>query len=128
MRVEHVALQVEDPKAMAAWWGEHLGWKVVRDVGGATQMCFIADESGEVLIELYRHPDLPVPDYHNQSPLVLHIAFAVEDMEAEHARLTAAGATEAEPKTETASGDYLWMHRDPWGVAIQLCQRVERLR
>lgn len=128
MRAEHIALQVEDPAATAAWWIEHLDCTMRRDAGGPTGMCFIADESGELLIELYHNPDHPVPDYHNQSPLLFHVAFAVPDMQAAHERLAAAGATEADVARDTPAGDRLWMHRDPWGVPIQLCQRAEALK
>jgi glyoxylase I family protein len=44
-------------------------------------------------------------------------------MEADIARLVAAGATHVAPIDVTPAGDRLTFLRDPWQVAIQLAQR-----
>jgi predicted enzyme related to lactoylglutathione lyase len=56
--------------------------------------------------------------------LLLHIAFAVTDMPAERQRLLAAGCSIVEDTVTTPAGDRLTMLRDPWGFALQLCQRA----
>jgi predicted enzyme related to lactoylglutathione lyase len=85
-------------------------------------MHFLADATGRVLFELYANPLAPIPDYPSQHPLVLHLAFAVSDMEAAKARLLEAGATEFSDATQP-DGGRLVMLRDPWGIALQLVQR-----
>lgn len=126
MHFEHVALNVPDPRAMARWYVEHIGMRVVRSVDAPPYMHFLADATGRVIFELYANPKAAIPDYPAQDPLILHVAFAVEDMDATIARLTAAGATvysdEAQP-----DGGRLAMLRDPWGVALQLTQRATPL-
>jgi uncharacterized glyoxalase superfamily protein PhnB len=58
---------------------------------------------------------------------VLHVAFATTEIAAERDRLIAAGATPVGEITENAAGDRFAMLRDPWGLALQLAQRVRPL-
>lgn len=127
MRIEHVALNVPDPVAMADWYVRHLGMRVVRAVDGPTRTHFIADDSGRTVLELYHQSKAPIPDYFAQDPFVLHIAFLAENVEATRQRLIAAGAKSAGEATPTPAGDILAFLHDPWGVAVQLVQRAEPL-
>ncbi|MEY4488848.1 MAG: hypothetical protein RIQ79_1356, partial [Verrucomicrobiota bacterium] len=89
------------------------------------QTHFLADARGAV-IEIYRNPAAPVPDYAAMHPLVLHIAFQSLDADADLARLLAAGATFVEAVLPP-DGSKLLMLRDPWGLALQVCQRARPL-
>ena len=123
MKFEHFALNVPDAAAMAAWYVEHLDMQIIRSIQEPPHMHFLADATGRVVAEIYTNPIAPVPDYGNQHPLVVHVAFAVEDAAATRDALVAAGATILTDGT-TDAGDHLVMLRDPWGVALQLCQRA----
>ena len=125
MKFAHFAINVDDPPAVAAWYVDHLGMKVVRSAGPPAYMHFLADVTDRVVIELYNNPPDLIPDYTAQDPQVLHIAFAVEDIDATIARLAAAGATKVGSPGQTPFGAPLAMLRDPWGFAIQLTQRAE---
>ena len=46
MIIEHFALNVADPVAIAAWYVQHLGFQVVRHVDNTTQTHFLADSAG----------------------------------------------------------------------------------
>ncbi len=122
MHFEHVALNVPDPKAMAQWYVDHCGMRIIRSVDGPPYMRFLSDATGRVIFELYANARALIPDYGTQDPLVLHVAFAVEDMSATKARLLAAGASEISDE-KLGDGTRLVMLRDPWGVALQLAQR-----
>jgi glyoxylase I family protein len=123
MRIEHVAFNVAEPVEMAAWYVAHLGMRVVRFIDDGTATHFLADSSGQSLIEIYRNPRADVPDYAAQHPLVVHIAFVADDAMAETQRLEAAGARLVD-EVRKDDGSVLLMLRDPWGLAIQLCQRA----
>ena len=123
LRLEHVAFNVSDPAAAAAWYVAHLGMRVARKVEVAPFMHFLADASNSMLIELYANPVAAVPDYPAKHPIELHIAFATGDPDGDRAALVAAGATFVDEST-LADGSRLVMLRDPWGLALQLCQRV----
>jgi glyoxylase I family protein len=124
---EHVAVNVADPVAVAAWYCEHLGMRVVRQGEAPVHMHFLADAGGRVVLEIYCSPPALVPDYTAQDPQVLHLAFAAADVAAARQRLLTAGATAFSGITTTAAGDLLAMLRDPWGLALQLTQRASRM-
>jgi glyoxylase I family protein len=123
MRVEHIALQVKDPVAVADWYGRHLGFRVARHAGGPGNTHFLADEAGHVVFELYNNPSAPQPDYASMHPLMMHVALVVDDMAVAYQRLLAAGATSCSPPETAASGDQFAMVRDPFGLPVQLVRR-----
>ena len=123
MKLEHVALQVEDPIAVARWYVDHLGLTLAREQHEPPHGRFLADDGRTVLVEVYRNPKAEVPDYRSLDPLVLHLAFTTEDVRGTRLRLIDAGATaEGEPQVNDA-GDEMAMLRDPWGVPIQIVRR-----
>lgn len=125
MKLEHVALQVTDPVAMASWYEAHLGMRVVRRGDAPGHARFLADDAGSVL-ETYGGT-LTVPDYGAMDPALLHVAFATEDVAATRARLITAGAAPVGDVVVTPAGDEFAMLRDPWGLALQLARRSRPL-
>jgi glyoxylase I family protein len=124
MKLEHLALNVADPRSVAAWYQTHLGMSVARKIDAPPHTHFLADTSGTVMLEIYNNPPDQVPPYATMNPLLLHIAFLSADPEADKARLLAAGATYVEDVRMT-DGSHLVMLRDPWGLALQLCRRAK---
>jgi len=123
MKIEHVALFVQDPVSVARWYEEHLGLRVVRSSEQRPSLTrFLADSEGTTVLEIYAGT-LPVPNYAAMDPLLLHVAFATNDLPATRDRLLAAGATAEGDITVTPAGDRLAMLRDPWGLALQLAHR-----
>lgn len=125
MKIEHIAFNVADPVAVAAWYGEHCGLRIVRHIPQPAQTHFLADGDSTVL-EIYCNPRDQVPDYRQMNPLLFHLAFASADPAADAARLIAAGAVWVE-EVRLPDGSHLVMLRDPWGVALQLCRRTSPL-
>jgi glyoxylase I family protein len=123
MRVEHIAFQVKDSAAVADWYVKNLGFRVARHAGGPGNTHFLVDDVGHVVIELYNNPTAPQPDYASMHPLLLHVAFAVDDIAAAYQRLLAVGATSFSPPETASSGDQFAMLRDPFGLPIQLVRR-----
>ena len=126
LNVEHIACNVSEPMAMAAWYVEHLGMRIVRRVPTPPYIHFLADASGRAVIEIYSNAADPVPDYAAMHPLRFHLAFAASDPDVARAALVAAGATFVEEQT-LADGSRLLMLRDPWGLPVQLCKRATPL-
>ncbi|MHC4728089.1 MAG: VOC family protein [Planctomycetota bacterium] len=123
IRLEHVAINVENPAAMARWYKDNLGMKVVREGPPPVNMRFISDAGGNMMLELYNNPPNEVPDYPSMNPLSLHIAFMVDDVKTLTRKLISAGATIAVDINTTEAGDELVILRDPWGVPIQFLKR-----
>ena len=127
MTIEHLAINVPDPAAMAAWYGQHLGMRVAREFGAPTHARFIADSAGRTILELYHQSKAPIPDYASMDPFVFHIAFLTDDVAGKRQALLAAGATSAAEVTTSESGDVMTFLRDPWGVCLQLVKRAKPL-
>ena len=126
MNLEHVAINVPDPVAMAQWWGKHLGMRTILSSDQPPHMHFIYDDSGSML-ELYCNTAAPMPDYANIHTANLHIAFSSQAIEADRARVLAAGATAVGEISTTPAGDKLCFLRDPWHVPFQFVQRSKPL-
>lgn len=122
MKLEHFALNVKEPVAMTKWYVENLGMTIVKKQEQSPYMTFLADDSGQIMIEIYNNPLAVVPDYANQHPLIVHLAFVSADPDADSKRLQAAGASEVS-NDKLEDGSHLIMMRDPWGLALQLCKR-----
>lgn len=127
MRIEHFALNVPDPVAMADWWIRHLGMRVARKVDGPPHTRFLADETGQGVLEIYHQTSAAIPDYASLEPLTVHVAFVVADLVSERRRLLAAGAICAKEIVRTPEGDEMTFLRDPWGIVIQLVKRAKPL-
>lgn len=122
MKIEHFAINVENPVEMADWYTETMGLKIVSQIQEPPFTAFLADESDRVMLEIYNNPADQVPDYRNMDPLLLHLAFVSQDPEMDKKRLVKAGA-EVVSNDQLDDGSHLIMLRDPWGICIQLCKR-----
>ena len=125
MKIEHFALQVEDPQAVARWYCEHLGFEVRKKLASSPFTHFLADAGGRSMIEIYHNESYPVPDYRSMSPTTLHLAFVCPDIRKTVEGLQAAGAILV--SEGPVGDDQLAMLRDPWGLSIQLCRRGKPL-
>jgi glyoxylase I family protein len=124
MKLEHFALNVEDPISMAHWYQEYLGLQIARQMEDSPYTTFLVDDSKTILLEIYKNPAAEVPPYREMNPLVVHVAFVSEDPTADKKRLLEAGATLVSDH-QLNDGTHLVMMRDPWGLAIQFCKRGE---
>lgn len=122
MKIEHFAINVEEPGAVASWYVEHLGFTIKKKVEEPPHMHFLSDSSGDVMIEIYNNSASPVPDYGAMNPLTFHLALVSEDPEQDKKRLIKAGASLVDDSM-LDDGSHLVMLRDPWGLALQLCKR-----
>ena len=122
MKLEHFALNVEDPVAMADWYVVNLGLHIVRQMAEAPFTTFLADDSSRIMIEIYNNPPDEVPLYHEMNPLLVHVAFVSENPAEDQARLVQAGASLVTDQ-QLNDGTHLIMLRDPWGLSVQLCKR-----
>ena len=127
MKIEHVALNVEDPVAMGRWYVEHLGMKVKRRMVEQPYAHFLADDSGSVMLEIYSNHEQPRLDHPQTAPAALHLAFVSSDIELDVRRLERAGAALVGQIDTASNGDQFVFLRDPWGVCLQLVKRATPL-
>ena len=125
MKIEHLGLQVEQPVEMAEWYCKNFGFTIKRVFKNSAKNHFIADNSGNIMLEIYNNQTVKTPDYANIDPLILHLAFQCDDVKGTIKSLVADGATLIVGPNDSPDSDDLGMLRDPWGLAIQLCKRVK---
>ena len=123
MIFEHFALNVPDARAMSRWYVEQLGFSIARSREDPPHTCFLTDGTGRVVVELYTNPAATITDFAAAHPLSFHFAVVTHAARDERVRLEKAGATFFVEDALT-DGSVLIMMRDPWGVPLQLCQRV----
>ena len=126
MKIEHFAINVKDPVAMALWYEQHLGLTIVRKQEGGANTHFLADDSGDVMLEIYCNPADQVPDYFNMNPLLVHLAFVCDNPDEIRIKLEQHQATFAE-EVRLDDGTHLLMMRDPWGFSLQFCKRANKM-
>ena len=73
MKIEHVALYVSEPVAVARWCSDYLGLRIVRSSGAPACTHFLADSAGTTVLD----------------PTLLHVALATDDVAATRRRLLA---------------------------------------
>ena len=118
MFLEHIAVDVADPAAFKDWWIRNLGMRPSAVGDG-----FLTDDSGTFTLEIYRTGNTPsAPDYAAMDPMTFHIAFLSEDVDADVARLVAAGAVKVELSHKP--GFDMAILRDPQGISVQLVKRA----
>lgn len=113
-----VSLNVEDVPASAAFLTEHFGFSEQMAADGFASLA--REDSGMNVIFLRRGlPTLPA-DQRDDHAQGLILAFTVDDLDGELARLKAEGVPITMPLTEEEWGERAFQVRDPNGVIIQL--------
>ena len=123
MIFEHFGINVPDARAMAKWYVDNLGMKIVHAVENAPYAHFLADETGRTIMEIYSNTDHPIPDYAAQHPSKYHFALKTNDPSASKDKLVKAGAKFLFEET-LDDGSFLIMLRDPWDIPLQLAKRT----
>jgi len=124
VKIEHIAFNIPDPRAAADWYVANLGMRIVRAGAEPKHGRFVADDAG-VMFELYNDAAAPHTGLAGIDVAALHVALASADIEDDVARLVAAGAAQIGGINTTPAGDRLAFLRDPFGLTLQLAQRVK---
>ena len=83
MRLEHIAFNVNDPAALAAWYVANLDMVLVRSFDEPPLYpLLVSDSARKSLIEVYSNPLGEIIDFGAQHAVTFHLAFAVDDMDA----------------------------------------------
>ncbi|MEH1124416.1 VOC family protein [Micromonospora sp. CPCC 206061] len=113
-----VSLNVEDVAASSSFLINHFGFREAMSADGFASLT--RDDAGMNVIFLRRGlPTLPA-DQRDDHASGLILAFEVDDLEGELARLQAEGVTITMPLTAEEWGERAFQVRDPNGVIVQL--------
>lgn len=118
MQVDHVGIRVRNIDISKAFYTEVLGGELVEEVHSPdTQLAFI--RCGGTTLELIRKP---VYDF-VPNGVVQHIAFTVENLDAEVARLQRAGVQFLSAGPIPFRGGFIIFFIGPDGERLELCQK-----
>jgi catechol 2,3-dioxygenase-like lactoylglutathione lyase family enzyme len=124
--IEHMAIAAKQTGALAQWYIDTLGFRVVVD-GGPTGTWFIGPPEGESLIEIIKATDAPPHERARNDPGWSHLAFTVEDFDKAIEDLTAKGVTFTNPPSMSGGGDRLAFFLDGDGNVLQIVSRPQPL-
>ncbi|RPF26221.1 VOC family protein [Georgenia muralis] len=113
-----VSLTVEDPAAAATFLVDHFGFTEEMAADGFSSLTR-PDVGMNVVFVRVGMPTMP-PDQRDVHARGQILAFVVEDLEGELARLTAEGVAITMPLTDEEWGERAFQVRDPNGIVVQL--------
>ena len=116
-----IFFRARDPKALAAWYSEHLGIKL-ENWGGARMLW-----SDEVPAGTGATAWSPFPQdtkYFGASGQTFMINYRVDDLDALLANLVASGVVEKPHRQDDATGHFAWI-TDPEGNRLELWQPLK---
>jgi uncharacterized glyoxalase superfamily protein PhnB len=113
-----VSLNVDDVPASAGFLATHFGFREEMAADGFASLT--RDDAGVNVVFLRRGLESLPEDQRNDHATGLILAFVVDDLEGELARLQAEGVTITMPLTEEEWGERAFQVRDPNGVIVQL--------
>jgi uncharacterized glyoxalase superfamily protein PhnB len=119
-----VSLNVEDVPASSAFLAEHFGFRQELAADGFASLA--CDDAGMHVAFLRRGLPILPDDQRDQHATGLILAFTVDDLEGELARLRAEGVAITMPLTVEAWGERLFQVTDPNGVIVQLMDWAAR--
>jgi uncharacterized glyoxalase superfamily protein PhnB len=113
-----VSLNVDDVAASSAFLTQHFGFRQEMAADGFASLA--RDDAGMNVIFLRRGLATLPADQRDDRAQGLILAFVVEDLEGELARLQGEGVAITMPLTSEEWGERAFQVRDPSGVVIQL--------
>ncbi len=113
-----VSLNVDDVVASSEFLSAHFGFREAMAADGFASL--VRDDAGMSVVFLRRGlPTLPEDQRHDRAGGLI-LAFVVDDLEGELARLRQEGVTITMPLTVEEWGERAFQVKDPNGVIIQL--------
>jgi glyoxylase I family protein len=123
--IHHIAVICSDYERSRAFYRDILGFPVLREVWRAERKSWKCDlDAGNAQIELFSFPTPPARPSRPEACGLRHLAFLIDDIDAEVARLTAAGV-ECEPiRIDPYTDQRFTFFTDPDGLPLELYERA----
>ena len=126
--IDHVAIFAKDPKALARWYSDTLGFKIEieRKTSDGKQVVFISLGGG--LIEILEADNIARVAHGRRDPGIRHIAISVTDLQKAYDHLkTKNVAFKFEPRKVMSSGvaQLMTVIDDPESNELQLIARID---
>jgi catechol 2,3-dioxygenase-like lactoylglutathione lyase family enzyme len=123
--VDHVAIAAKDSKALAQWYCDTLGLRILFDNGKEPPTYLVGGDMGGV-VEIMPDNGSAVTVHQPYDPGLRHIAFRVRDFDAAHAALQGKVLGLTQPGPAAGGGQIAFFH-DPEGNLLQIVSRDQEL-
>lgn len=120
VRFEHLAVNVENPSAIAAWYVKYVGLDIIAE---NKQTIFVGDSDHHFMFELYSKAEVN-DSYSGLSHSASHVAFSTDDVEG-LAKIMVEGGAKVLKQFTNSVGDTVINMKDPWGINLQIIHRVK---
>jgi glyoxylase I family protein len=121
-RVHHIAIIASDYERSKRFYISVLGCELITEVYRAERDSWMGDLAlnGEYLIELFSFPDPPARASGPEALGLRHLAFAVDDVDAGHARLVELGVRVEDVRIDPHTSRKMLFFFDPDGLPLEL--------
>jgi glyoxylase I family protein len=123
--VDHVAIAARDPRALADWYCEVLGLRILFQNEKEPPTCLVGGTMGAV-VEIMPDNGAAPAVHQPYDPGIRHVALRVDDMEQAHAALQGRVLGLMPPVPAAGGGQVAFFH-DPEGNLLQLVSREREL-
>lgn len=125
LSIHHVAIICSDYARSRAFYRDVLGFRVIREVFRAERESWKCDlDAGNAQIELFSFPAPPPRPSRPEAQGLRHLAFNVDDLDEQIARLAAAGVACEPIRVDEYTGRRFTFFTDPDGLPLELYERV----
>jgi glyoxylase I family protein len=123
--VHHVAIIAGDYAVSRRFYTEVLGYEIVREVHRAERRSWKCDlrlpgAAASPMLELFSFEDAPSRQSYPEARGLRHLAFAVDDLDAEVRRLAALGVAVEPVRVDEHTGRRFTFFADPDGLPLEL--------
>ncbi|PJG49242.1 hypothetical protein CAF53_14195 [Sphingobium sp. LB126] len=119
--IHHIAVICSDYARSRAFYAEILGLAVIREVWRDERQSWKCDlDAGNAQIELFSFPAPPPRPTRPEACGLRHLSFTVDDLDAEVARLEAAGVACEDIRIDPHTGRRFTFFADPDGLPLEL--------
>ena len=119
--IHHIAIICSDYARSRAFYVDILGFGVIREVWRDERQSWKCDlDAGNAQIELFSFPAPPPRPTRPEACGLRHLAFTVDDLDGEVARLAAAGIACEEVRIDPYTGQRFTFFADPDGLPLEL--------
>lgn len=122
--IHHIAVICSDYARSRAFYRDILQLTVIREVWRAERQSWKCDlDAGNAQIELFSFPDPPARTSRPEACGLRHLAFTVANIDAEVARLDAAGVACEPIRIDEYTGQRFTFFTDPDGLPLELYEQ-----
>jgi glyoxylase I family protein len=124
-KVHHIAIICSDYQRSLDFYTRVVGCQVMAEHWRKEQQSYLTKLSlnGDYVIELFSYPSPPQRPSYPEAAGLRHLAFEVDDIEAQVAELDRMGVAHEDIRTDATTGKHFIFFNDPDGQPLEMYER-----